>query len=92
LADVDSWQTISTAPFHRDLELAVVAYDGTHVLVFPCRRTLEAGSTRKSSSRLKRTRPTSASGKGDPEGSRTLFFQTASLKEASLGRLRRPAS
>jgi hypothetical protein len=38
LADVDSWQTISTAPFHRDLELAVVTYDGTHVLVFPRHR------------------------------------------------------
>ena len=34
------WQTISTAPFDRDLELAVLDYDGTHALVFPCRRVL----------------------------------------------------
>jgi hypothetical protein len=32
------WQSISTAPFHRDLELAVVNEDGTVALVFPCRR------------------------------------------------------
>jgi len=34
------WQPISTAPFDRDLELAVITYDGTHALVFPCRRIL----------------------------------------------------
>ncbi|HZP69329.1 MAG TPA: hypothetical protein VFB29_05235 [Pseudolabrys sp.] len=32
------WQSISNAPFERDLELAVIDEDGTHVLVFPCRR------------------------------------------------------
>ena len=34
------WQAISTAPFDRDLELAVINYDGVHALVFPCRRIL----------------------------------------------------
>jgi len=34
------WQPISTAPFDRDLELAVIDADGPHVLVFPCRRIL----------------------------------------------------
>jgi hypothetical protein len=35
------WQSISTAPFERDLELAVIDNDGEpHALVFPCRRTL----------------------------------------------------
>ncbi len=34
------WQPITTAPFDRDLELAVINYDGTHALVFPCRRIL----------------------------------------------------
>jgi len=33
------WQPISTAPFDRDLELAVVEGDGAHALAFPCRRT-----------------------------------------------------
>jgi hypothetical protein len=33
------WQTISTAPYDRDLELAVIDHDGEHVLVFACRRT-----------------------------------------------------
>jgi hypothetical protein len=32
------WQSISTAPFDRDLELAVLDKDGAHALVFPCRR------------------------------------------------------
>jgi len=32
------WQHVSTAPFDRDLELAVIDNDGPHVLVFPCRR------------------------------------------------------
>jgi hypothetical protein len=34
------WQPIAKAPFDRDLELAVMDYDGTHALVFPCRRIL----------------------------------------------------
>jgi hypothetical protein len=32
------WQPISIAPVDRDLELAVIDTDGTHALVFPCRR------------------------------------------------------
>jgi hypothetical protein len=32
------WQPISSAPFDRELELAVVNEDGEHALVFPCRR------------------------------------------------------
>jgi hypothetical protein len=34
------WQRIATAPFDRALELAVIDYDGTHALVFPCRHVL----------------------------------------------------
>ena len=34
------WQPITIAPYDRDLELAVIDYDGTHALVFPCRRLL----------------------------------------------------
>jgi hypothetical protein len=34
------WNPIGDAPFDRDLELAVIDYDGTHTLVFPCRRVL----------------------------------------------------
>ncbi len=32
------WKPISTAPFDRELELAVFDYDGQDALVFPCRR------------------------------------------------------
>ena len=32
------WQPISTAPFHCDLELAVIEGDDIHALIFPCRR------------------------------------------------------
>lgn len=34
------WKPIANAPFDRDVELAVIDYDGTHALVFPCHRTL----------------------------------------------------
>lgn len=33
------WRDIATAPFDRDLQLAVIDADGLHALVFPCRRT-----------------------------------------------------
>ena len=32
------WQIISSAPFDRDLGLAVIDEEGTHALVFACRR------------------------------------------------------
>jgi hypothetical protein len=35
------WQPVSTAPFDRDVELAVINSRGTHALVFPCRRILD---------------------------------------------------
>jgi hypothetical protein len=34
------WQSITTAPFDRDLELAVIDGWGTHTVVFPCRRVV----------------------------------------------------
>ena len=34
------WQTIRTAPFCRDLQLAVINAGGVYALVFPCRRVL----------------------------------------------------
>ena len=33
------WEKISTAPYDRDLELAVIEGDRVHALVFACRRT-----------------------------------------------------
>jgi hypothetical protein len=41
------WETIATAPFDHDLELAVVEGDHVHPLVFACRRTKD-GWTRAS--------------------------------------------
>jgi hypothetical protein len=34
------WWAIASAPFDRDLELAVIEASGMHTLVFPCRRVL----------------------------------------------------
>jgi hypothetical protein len=34
------WEPISTAPFDRNLELAVIERGEAHALVFPCRRIL----------------------------------------------------
>jgi hypothetical protein len=33
------WQSISTTPFDRDLELSVIEKGEVHILIFPCRRT-----------------------------------------------------
>jgi hypothetical protein len=35
------WATTLSAPYDRDLELAVIDRDGVHALVFPCRRILD---------------------------------------------------
>lgn len=37
-----TWLEIETAPFERDLEVAVIASDGIHSVAFPCRR-LDSG-------------------------------------------------
>ncbi len=34
------WQPVFNAPYHQDLELAVIDRSGTHALIFPCQRTL----------------------------------------------------
>jgi hypothetical protein len=34
------WNPVLTAPFDRDLELAVIDREGPHALVFSCRRIL----------------------------------------------------
>jgi len=37
------WKLIDTAPFNRDLELAVIDSKGTHPVASPCRRLTESG-------------------------------------------------
>ena len=51
------WQHVSTAPFDRDLELAVIDDDGPHALVFPCRRILNGWMKVETKERLD-VRPT----------------------------------
>ena len=46
------WQPISTAPFDRDLELAVIDGDGPHSLVFACRRILDGWMNAETRERL----------------------------------------
>jgi hypothetical protein len=46
------WQHVSTAPFERDLELAVIDGDGPHTLVFPCRRILSGWMNVETKERL----------------------------------------
>jgi len=38
------WRTIETAPFDRDVALAVIESGETHALAFACRRTREGWS------------------------------------------------
>jgi hypothetical protein len=51
------WQPISTAPFSRDLELAVLDEDGPHALVFACRRIVGGWMSTETKERLD-VRPT----------------------------------
>ncbi len=51
------WQPISTAPFARDIQLAVIDGDGPHALVFPCRRILNGWMNADTKERLD-VRPT----------------------------------
>jgi len=39
MKDGPIWETIATAPYDRDLEVAVIEGDYVHPLVFACRRT-----------------------------------------------------
>ena len=51
------WQPITSAPFDRDLELAVLDQDGPHALVFACRRVLSGWISAESKQRID-VRPT----------------------------------
>jgi hypothetical protein len=51
------WSAISTAPFDRGLELAVLDTDGPHALVFPCRRILH-GWVKEETRKIIDVRPT----------------------------------
>ena len=51
------WQHITTAPFDRDLEVAVIDTDGPHALVFPCRRSLDGWINAETHERIE-VRPT----------------------------------
>lgn len=46
------WESISTAPFAKDLELAVIDNDGPHALVFPCQRILNGWMNADTKERL----------------------------------------
>jgi hypothetical protein len=51
------WKLAVSAPFDRDLELAVIDYDGPHPLVFPCRRILDGWINAETKKRIE-VRPT----------------------------------
>jgi hypothetical protein len=57
-SSIAEWQPISTAPFDRDLELAVIDSDGEHALVFPCRHILDGGWIRTATGQRIDVRPT----------------------------------
>ena len=43
LSSIMEWKPIDTAPFGRDLELAVIDSRGTHLVAFRCRRLTDNG-------------------------------------------------
>jgi hypothetical protein len=46
------WNSVSSAPYGRDIELAVIDRDGEHVLVFACRRATEGWVKAETGERL----------------------------------------
>ena len=52
-----TWQSASTAPYDRDLELAVIDGEGAHALAFPCRRVLGGWMNVKTNEVLTRLLP-----------------------------------
>jgi hypothetical protein len=75
-----NWQTIGTAPFCRDLQLAVINVGGVHALVFPCRRVLRGWVNAESNERVY-VRPTHW--REWSETCSALFSFTASLEQGS---------
>jgi hypothetical protein len=51
------WESIATAPFDRELELAVIDKDGPHALAFACRRIAGGWTNAKSKQQID-VRPT----------------------------------
>jgi len=47
-----TWERIESAPFDRDLELAVIEGNAIHKLVFPCRRVHGGWAKAKSADRI----------------------------------------
>ena len=43
LSSIMEWKPIDTAPFDRDLELAVIDSRGTRLVAFACRRLTDDG-------------------------------------------------
>lgn len=60
---IPMWHIISSAPFDRDIELAVIDKDGAHALVFHCRRMLDGWSNAETKERLTLTQRIGGSGR-----------------------------
>lgn len=58
LGNDGSWLPICTAPFDRELELAVISPRGTHALAFPCRRILHGWLNAETDEAIDGVKPT----------------------------------
>jgi hypothetical protein len=56
-ADME-WMPVNTAPFDRDVELAVIDGQGVHTLSFRCVRTIDGWINAMSQKKLYHVRPT----------------------------------
>ena len=74
------WQATRTAPFCRDLQLAVIDAGGIHALVFPCRRILRGWVKAETNERVY-VRPTHWRGWKDSYSA--LFSVVSSIEQGS---------
>ena len=72
------WQPIFTAPADRDIELAVIDQEGTHALVFACRR-IPGGWMRVANRERLDVRPTHWREWGSPRAFQALMASKSGL-------------
>ena len=81
------WQSISTAPFCRELELAVIDDEGPHLIIFPAVKYLAAGKMPKQKGRSTYTRHIRAFGL---KSANSVLFSTNTINYVATEKMASP--